>query len=722
MKKPDLRYLVLLLFLTGIIIIVFLQVMSGYNIRSLSQGNKSLLNELRVQNDLRRLEANILVIESDIRGAVIENDSAGFQQLKSRVRLVYDEITSQQTQLQSALPPTDFDLLASLVKRKRESSNRLLAALENSGKPAAESLMNSTKGQPIRDSIIQIISRLELSRHSSLNTITASIESTSRNARVWGLIITIIALMALVMAFWDISNKGRKQQRMIDKLNESEKRSKGVAHMKEQFLANMSHEIRTPMNSIIGFTNLLKRTDLNQNQRDYIQNIHSSGENLLALVNDILDLSKIEAGMMELEETRFSLRSLVSSVTAMFLEKAKEKKLLVRTHIEKEIPDILCGDAVRLTQILVNLISNAVKFTNDGYVEIQVLQLSGDDNRVRLQLVVKDSGIGIAKNKQASVFERFQQAEAETTRRFGGSGLGLSIVKQLVDLHKGSIELTSEPGKGSEFIVELPYQLPDMAQLYSEAIAEQEEQVSLQKVRLLIAEDNNMNQQLIKHLMKGWSIDYRLVGNGKEAVEALTMEPYSLVLMDIQMPEMDGYTATSVIRTELQLDIPIIAMTAHAMIGEKEKCLQLGMTDYISKPIKETLLYNLIARHAQSLPESSQIIDLGYLHQISGYDRGFEKQILEQFLVQTPEELLQLSKAIRANDLDLVRRLAHTLKSTTGYVGLSAHALVQLENLERDAANGEARHLESYYLHVKEKCERAFAEIKNILHRDLKTV
>ena len=224
---------------------------------------------------------------------------------------------------------------------------------------------------------------------------------------------------------------------------------------------------------------------------------------------------------MHLEETRFSLRSMASSVGAMFVEKIKEKGLRFKVNIDKQVPDILCGDAVRLTQILVNLISNAVKFTEKGTIELRTELREMNETTARIRIRIKDTGIGIAPEKQRTVFERFQQAEAATTRRFGGTGLGLSIVKQLVDMQHGHIHLESEVGKGSEFFVELEYKLPDLAQLYSEALAVQEEQISLQKIRVLIAEDNPMNQQLVRHLMKSWSIEHDLVNTGAEAVEAL---------------------------------------------------------------------------------------------------------------------------------------------------------------------------------------------------------
>jgi signal transduction histidine kinase/CheY-like chemotaxis protein/HPt (histidine-containing phosphotransfer) domain-containing protein len=719
MRKPELRYVVLWLFLVGILVIVFLQVISGYNINRLIQGNQRLQGEIRLQNDLRKLESNLLMVESDIRGAVISSDRSSLNHIEGRINFISSELSNLQNINKDQVQSFEIHNLQYLVNEKLSFSRKILQAFIQNGKHSAESVINSRKGQILRDSISHVITVLDNNRQAKLNQVTATNESSGRKARLWGLVVTAIALLAVILAFWYILSQGRHQQRIISLLNESDKRNREVAQMKEQFLANMSHEIRTPMNAILGFTNLLRRTQLNDNQRDYVRNIHSAGENLLALVNDILDLSKIEAGMMHLEEVRFSLNSLINSVGAMFIEKIREKQLSLDVHIDKDVPDVLQGDAVRLTQILVNLISNAVKFTHEGSISIAVHNIAISESEVRLRLIISDTGIGIAPEKQEYIFERFQQADTEITRRFGGTGLGLAIVKQLVDLQQGHIDLKSVLNKGTEFTIELTYKLPDIDQLYSEALAAEVEPVTLQRIKALIAEDNIMNQQLIAHLLKSWSIDFTIVNNGADAIEELKLNSYSIVLMDIQMPEMDGYTATEKIRKELQNDIPIIAMTAHAMTGEKEKCMALGMNDYVSKPIKETVLYNIIARHAQHVTDNANEqggqINLEYLHQLSGNDPDFEKQILEQFQMQMPEELNLLKHAIQVRDHNNIRRMAHTMKSTVGYVGLSevlSTALSEIENVEQLADDSV---LEKHYNFISAKCIEALEGVKRLL-------
>lgn len=721
MRKPDIRYLVLWLFLLGIIVIVFLQVISSYNITRLLDGNRHLASEMQLQYNLRTLQNDVIAVESDIRGAVISGNKRDIANVRDRIAAIEKELTQVHQSFSASRVAGEVKKLDFYVQEKINFSNEILTAFNQWGKEKAESIINTNRGKVIRDSIEVSINKLDSLRKAEFQVLVGDIEDIGKTARLWQLVIAIVALLAVISAFWYILNQGRQQQRMIDLLNESERRNKEVADMKEQFLANMSHEIRTPMNAILGFTNLLRRTNLNADQRQYVQNIHSAGENLLVLVNDILDLSKIEAGMMSLEETRFSLHSLVSSVSAMFSEKIKEKNLGFGIHIDKNVPDILSGDAVRLTQILVNLLSNAVKFTEEGKIDVNISLLKKTDEEVRIRICIKDTGIGISKEKQQTIFERFQQAEAETTRRFGGSGLGLAIVKQLITLQNGTIQLRSAQGKGSEFVVELSYSIPDMNQLYAAALTAQEEAVPLQKISVLIAEDNPMNQQLISHLMKSWGLAHVLVTSGREVVEELKKNNYSIVLMDIQMPEMDGYIATQIIRNEMKLTIPIIAMTAHAMSGEKEKCLQMGMNDYVSKPIKETVLYNMIGRHAQNIPEEAtndlQHIRLDYLHSLSGGDEGFERELLQQFLHQAPKELLQLQKAVDRCEYDKIRQTTHSFKSTIGYVGLADDLNEYLNRMEQDAIACSPHTMPVDLDYVKTKCDQAINEVRMVLQK-----
>ena len=380
-------------------------------------------------------------------------------------------------------------------------------------------------------------------------------------------------------------------------LKEAKTKAEESSIAKERFMANMSHEIRTPMNAIIGFTSLIEKTPLDEEQGQYLNFIKTSGQNLLVLINDILDYSKIEAGMMELEKVPFKLAELLHSIEIMFSGKAQEKKLKLITEIDERISPVLIGDPTRLTQILINLLGNAIKFTKVGGVTVNVRLNSIKGNCAQISIAVKDTGIGIPENKQKEVFERFTQASSETTRHFGGTGLGLSIVKRLVELQNGEITIESIFGEGTTFSVILPY-LVGQEDLKGAGLIPDGSKIKKFEngLKVLLAEDNMMNQILAKKVLSGFGCVVDVAENGLAAFEMVRDKKYDLVLMDIQMPIMDGYTASKKIRDELNSAVPIIAMTAHVMVGERDKCIGFGMTDYISKPFKVEDLYNLISR------------------------------------------------------------------------------------------------------------------------------
>jgi PAS domain S-box-containing protein len=491
-----------------------------------------------------------------------------------------------------------------------------------------------------------------------------------------------------------------EQQKTETALKEAQRQAIKSASVKEQFLANMSHEIRTPINSVIGFTNLLQKTKMTDEQNQFVSLIQSASENLLAIINDILDISKIEAGMLRIEKNPFSLRGLCSSIETMFYHKAREKNLSFSIYIQDNIPDTLTGDAVRLTQILVNLISNAIKFTQKGGISINITTVAQNNDEVRLRFSVKDSGIGIPADKLDTIFERFEQGETDTTRKYGGTGLGLSIVRNLVQLQGGHINVESGPGKGTEFIFEIGYSLLPVGEAMTASVTERTEIAAgaFPEARVLVVEDNAMNQLLIKFTFQSWKVNYELADNGAKAIEWLQRDKFHLVLLDIQMPLMDGYATAQAIRKELKSDIPIIAMTAHALAGEREKCLSYGMNDYISKPIHEKELYGLLVRYLsddcnnniETLKNDLHYIDLNFLEDMVMSNGDFLKTILKQFLKQFPGEMEALKQAIDQKDTRQVATLAHHIQSTVSILGKNTPFFQRLEKLEKLAQKNTA--------------------------------
>ena len=395
-----------------------------------------------------------------------------------------------------------------------------------------------------------------------------------------------------------------KAKELEAQLIESKEIAEKAALTKSQFLSTMSHEIRTPMNAVIGFTHLLLQMEPRPEQMEYLKLLKFSAENLLVLINDILDFSKIEAGKVEFEEADFNIKDLVSNIRMALLQKANEKNIQLKLLVDHELPNAIKGDPVRLGQILTNLISNAIKFTHVGKVTIVASLGKIAKEYTTIDFEVTDTGIGIAEDKLINIFESFTQASADTTRKFGGTGLGLTITKRLLELMGSKIMVSSELGKGSVFSFSLEMKNSNKQFVASNNTRDEAYMTtrSLKGVKLLIAEDNLINVIMARQFMKLWEVDCDVAENGEIAFTLVQTNDYDMVLMDLQMPEMDGYQTTTKIR-ELPGDkfknLPIIALTASAMLDIKDKAFIVGMNDYISKPFNPDELHRKILQYSK---------------------------------------------------------------------------------------------------------------------------
>lgn len=708
---------VLAAFVAGTLALVYIQYNSSKNINRLIDGNKRLLREVDVVNQLKDLEKQVVLMDIRVDGS---KESGSWNDREVVIRTMLQQLQQ--------VPDTGrnrsyLQELSELIERKLVLTAQWHLAPEHTLEEEINYLQTS---RALTDAVSSIVQQVDSSRQRLLEEATESIDRSGVNALRMGTILIVIVLISAALLFWYIINRIQAQQRLIAALNESEQRVRESARIKENFLANMSHEIRTPLNAILGFTKLLERQPLDARSREYTGTIQQSGENLLAIINDILDISRLESGSVQLEKSAFRIRKLTESVRQMFLPTSQASGIELRIQVGPEVPELLLGDVTRLTQILVNLVGNALKFTEKGTVILEVRSRGRQNEQEQLQLSVTDTGIGIEPEQLPHIFDRFQQAESSITRKYGGTGLGLAIVRELVQIHGGRMEVSSQPGIGTRFDVFIPFDLPSSKEMMSTTASADTELPKIDYAgvgKILVAEDNDINRQLLRHLFQLWGLEVDFAGNGQEAIDQLKRSEYALMLMDVQMPVMDGYTATRMIRDQLQLSIPIIAMTAHVLPGEKERCLAAGMNGYLSKPIREHNLREMLHPFLQNgtvspeLPadkrEASnyQRIRLHYMHEISGGDRTYEREVTREFLDSIPNDLQAIRQCWDGGQLETVRRTAHNMRTSISIFELNDTLNPLLLQLEQEAV--EETDFERIYSALQSICGEALLEAED---------
>ncbi len=509
----------------------------------------------------------------------------------------------------------------------------------------------------------------------------------------------------------DVTSFRKNEEELIHTIASTET----TARIQEEFLANMSHEIRTPIHGIISLTQFVLNSELDEDQRQQLGLIKKSAETLLVIVNDILDLSKIDADKMTFEQIRFNIRDTIKAAVASFIPKTIEKNIQLKTEFATNLPEELIGDPVRLTQIINNLLGNAIKFTEKGHVSIGASIIDQNEENMVIGFCIRDTGIGIPANKMNSIFESFTQASEDTTRKFGGTGLGLSITKKLVEKQNGEIHVQSSINEGSSFTINIPYKIAGIEIPIEATIMKATSEFDRQ-LNILVAEDNDINRFIIEKMLLGWGMKVDFAATGIEAVQKSSEKEFDLILMDVEMPDMNGYRATEIIRNEKDAplcEIPIIAMTGHAMAGEREKCIACGMDDYISKPfkqeeLKEKIIFNAakaltintstpstLISDAMSMediqqknsgaeiktastnpsdpgmsPTDDRLINLQFLREISENNEQFFREFITMFLLNTPKSVNDMNEAHQHNDWEQLRQAAHKVKPSFNYVGL----------------------------------------------------
>ncbi|MBN2637150.1 MAG: response regulator [Prolixibacteraceae bacterium] len=503
--------------------------------------------------------------------------------------------------------------------------------------------------------------------------------------------------------------------------------AKDAVKAKQQFLSNMSHEIRTPMNAIIGFTKVLLKTNISAKQKEYLQAIKLSGDALIVLINDILDLAKVDAGKMTFEQIPFKMARSISAMLHLFQTKIQEKNLKLEKEYDSRIPEVLLGDPVRLNQIVLNLVSNAVKFTSKGKITVSVKLLDEDEKEASIEFAVTDTGIGIPAAKIEKIFENFQQASSGTSRIYGGTGLGLAIVKQLVEAQNGNIHVSSKENEGSTFSFVLKFQKTNNEIEFESEPTEPD--INISGIKVLVAEDIALNQLLMRTLLEDFGFECDIAENGKIAVAKIQAQKYEVILMDLQMPEMNGFEATNFIRNELKSAIPIIALTADVTTVDLARCKAVGMNDYIAKPVDEKLLYSKIIGIVNKTSKGTdaeiglqpdgiknKCTNLSYLNTRTKSNPALMMEMISLYLEQIPPLVIAMKEGYKDSDWDKLYAAVHKLIPSFSIMGIGAEFEKMAQKVQKYARNHkQSRRMPAMILQL----EKVFMQSCNELKEEL---
>ncbi len=642
----------------------------AYNAASkLDNDSRELVYESVLASNLLHLKNEIGLVQNKIRGVIITGEQTflyGLDSILTRIPQTLEALedaTQTKTNLNEKINQLDHDVHMMLAYNEE-----VMASFRKEGASAAQARIESQEGIKRRQSIFNIIDEITSDHLTELEGIAVVTRTDTDQALVIQRVTSIsssivIALISIIIYIYVL-----RQDRLHNLLRSSAEREKQAYRARDQFITNMNHELRTPLHAVIGYSSQLKRTSLDEIQQKFVAAINAAGESLLSSINYFLDYKKLDSEAQIVKKGSFSLPELINDLKLIFDQKCESKHLKFNVSISLETPEYIISDYTRIREILTNLIGNAIKFTDSGKVSLSVYPSDDVKSTYSLVFKISDTGIGIPQKHQQNIFNQFYQVDSGLTRKHEGTGLGLAITKRHVGAMKGSIQLKSKSGVGTEISVELPIEKDRTVHTQKRQQAFDMSWVKGQ--RILVVDDNQVNLDLVDHILTEWNFKTCTAKSGFLALDLLSKKKFDLIFLDIQMPKVDGYTVAHEIRNSLQLNIPVIGLSAHSSSNEKTKARKSGMDDYLTKPFKEKELANMLQLYLYRSHDILEV-DLTNLKSLSKGKTEFENRMISTLLSQFSEQAILMDQANQANDTDTIKKIMHDLKPNIELIGVS---------------------------------------------------
>ncbi|HLO80948.1 MAG TPA: response regulator [Chitinophagaceae bacterium] len=682
-KKLFGDYFFLFLLITGVAVNYYFEMKANRAMKKFTADHEKLQQYRGNADQVFVLGKAVLDFENHVLVYINTGDTAYLRELKADQIGLQRDIVVLTDKLRTIVSQSDMLDLRRILQKKMAFESSLVDIYREEGKAKATAAFLSEESVQIQKALSQQYSRVYDNAQAEIEKMNAKLradrlEIISLDYAMPHLISFIFLVIGGFILF-----KILQVIRLNRNLSEAVEKEQKAQQVKDQFMDNMTHELRSPLNSVLGYTNLLLRSPLNGDQEKFVKSIRTSGELLLNVINEVLDFSKIKSGYIHFSNDPFSFREQMNALSDIVRDKIMEKGLKYECTIDENIPDHLKGDSSKLLQVLLNLTSNAIKFTKEGVITVTATCKAKTQDRITVAVWVSDTGIGIPADKLPNIFDRFFQVTGSGARnQSGGTGLGLSITREMLALQGGNIHVESEEGKGSVFFVEIPYEIVQETDVETENDGQNAGRRAVLpfNMKVLVVDDNNMNRELVAFILRDFGVKYTLVPGGPEALSILSRENFDVVLMDLQMPGMDGRETTKRIREDLKSEVPIVALSAYSHAQEKQKCLEAGMDAYLTKPVKDNDLFETLEMYAPATEPAT--IDMVYLKSIAKGNTEYIETVILKVADNLPREIEELKHALYENDQEKVNILAHDMKTTFAVLGVSQAVAEPIRFLE----------------------------------------